>query len=307
MKEIKIYRILNYLTLLILFLSIILPILFWKQIPDQIPSHYNSDGVADAWSGKETLFFIFFVELLLLGVMFISGYFVKASGTSAYATEKEKGNLAILPILGGMNLAVMGMFAYITFCSVMCRELGELFIPIVLIAVFAPVVLYIFRSGNGKKSKKEQIQLKKEEENGAGDTYRTRVDLWLAVLLLGSIMLVPVLSVRDYLKAGEMDWSGIVIMVPVFLLILPLFFIKYTLYEDHLYIGIGKHCMERIRYCDIIQIKPTWNPLASAAMSLRRVQIEFRRSGRSDMILISPVKREEFIGKLQKKMEKNCN
>ena len=59
MKEIRIYRILNYLTLLILFLSIILPILFWKQIPDQIPSHYNSAGVADAWSGKETLFFIF--------------------------------------------------------------------------------------------------------------------------------------------------------------------------------------------------------------------------------------------------------
>ena len=49
-------------------------------------------------------------------------------------------------------------------------------------------------------------------------------------------------------------------------------------------------------------IKKTWNPLSSAAMSLRRIQIDYTVNGRHEIMLISPVKRDEFLREVEKRM-----
>ena len=45
----------------------------------------------------------------------------------------------------------------------------------------------------------------------------------------------------------------------------------------------------------------THNPLASAALSLDRLQIDYVINGRHDMVLISPVRKKEFIAKVQER------
>ena len=42
--------------------------------------------------------------------------------------------------------------------------------------------------------------------------------------------------------------------------------------------------------------------MSSAAMSLRRIQIDYTVNGRHEIMLISPVKRDEFLREVEKRM-----
>ena len=298
------YRILSKITVVIMLLSVVLPIALWKQIPQQIPSHYDAAGIPDAWSGKESLILMFFLEFFVAGMMFLTGYSVKAAGISKHATEKERENLqTVYPMLGWMNLMIICMFAYLIFCSATCRNLGRLFLPVVLLGGMLPV-FFCFLPGKkkGKAVKEEKERLQDQEVTEAGDCYRTKIDLWLAAVLIFALALPAVLSIQDYIEAGKFSWLVVVTEVILIPVIGSLFFIKYTLYEEHLKISCGLFGTQRIPYKNITSVKPTMNPLSSAAMSLKRVQIDYVEGSRHEMVLISPVKRKEFIQKVETKM-----
>ncbi len=63
----------NWKTLLVTSLVILLPILvgvvLWKQLPEQIPSHWNASGEIDGWSSKS--FAVFGMPLILLAVQWL--------------------------------------------------------------------------------------------------------------------------------------------------------------------------------------------------------------------------------------------
>ena len=75
-------------------------------------------------------------------------------------------------------------------------------------------------------------------------------------------------------------------------------FLKNKVYSDHLLIAMGIYGSVRIKYSNIVDVKKTYNPLSSAALSLRRIQIDYVEDGAHRMILISPNRRNEFIEKL---------
>ena len=83
------------------------------------------------------------------------------------------------------------------------------------------------------------------------------------------------------------------------LLILPLFAVKYVLYSDHLYVSCGIYGKIRIPYETINSMKETHNPLSSAALSLDRIQIDYTENGYHQMVLISPVRKKEFMKKIE--------
>ena len=60
----------------------------------------------------------------------------------------------------------------------------------------------------------------------------------------------------------------------------------------------------RIAYKDIVGVKSTMNPISSAALSLKRLQIDYAENGIQRMILISPVRRKEFVELLGEKCGK---
>ncbi len=70
----KVCRVFQRITVLIGVLTIVLPVLFWSRIPEEIPSHYNAFGEADQYSGKGILIFILFVVAILMGIMGIATY-----------------------------------------------------------------------------------------------------------------------------------------------------------------------------------------------------------------------------------------
>lgn len=305
MKEkLKVYRTIHYIGVAVGLLSIVLPIMFWSHIPDTIPMHYNAAGVVDSWSDKTSMILLFFVILMLTGMMSIVQYFIRSSGLSEHASPSEKKNLTtIYPMIVVMNLVMELMFAYIVFCIATGRELGAFFLPITLGCTFGPLVYYLvkyYKDGAPTEAQKEIYHSQEKERRGEGISYRTKVDWWLGLLLIVPIFVMLAVDAEQISK-GKWDGTMIFVTVLVLAIVIPLFFIRYTLYKDYLLVSCAIFGKERIPYKSITKIQKTSNPLSSAALSIKRIQIDYTVNGAHRSVMISPPKRDEFIRELEKR------
>lgn len=303
----KIFQFIHRISVGIAFVSILIPIVFWKWIPDTIPMHYNAAGQVDNWSDKTSLILLLFVILILLGLMCITEYYLRVSAISKNADDSEQNQMFMVhSMIVLMNLLIQLMFLYMIVCIVSCRRLGRLFLPVSLVVVFLPLVWYLvkyYRSDSVLKSEKQRYRQREKMKTEKGVVYRSKVDWWLAVLLIFPFLLEAKHIVSQILlkQIERSDWILFGVSAFLFLLIAPLFFIRYTMYSDYLLIDCHMFGKERIRYQDITKIQKTLNPLSSAAMSLKRIQIEYFVNGTQKMTLISPVNREKFIAELEKR------
>lgn len=259
-EKMKIFQKIQYVTVGIAFASIVLPLIFWNKIPEKIPQHYNEVGNVDIWSDKTSLILLFFVILFLLGMMSIVTYFVRTSGISKNASESEKRTYGRLyPVIVLMNLFLMLMFAYMVFCSVTCRALGKWFLPASLILTFSPFIWYIYKSRKETTPKKElkKAYAKQEKEQAEeAVSYRTRIDLWLAVLILIPVAIEVKIGI-DSVMEGKPNWLVIGTLSLILLIFIPLVFMRYTLYNDYILVQCYIFGTERIPYESITSIKKT--------------------------------------------------
>ena len=302
----RICKFLQRSTLLIGIFTIILPIVFWNRIPDVIPSHYNAAGIPDQYSDKGILIFILFMVALLMGIMSIAVYYVKQEMTSKYAKEasaSQMGAAYIMLVL--MNFSIQCIFAYITYCSATSNELGSFFLIFALILVFVPIVAFvIYGYQNGKKNVSDESLLIQAENREEGITYRTKIDWWLGILLGGTMVLMLYIVIEPLIHGEGIQLGMTIVTVITLIIILPLFFIKYTFYSTHLLISCGIYGKERVEYHLIHQMKETKNPISSAAMSLDRLQIDYMENGYHQTVLISPIRKKEFIHRLEQYRKK---
>lgn len=310
MKEevnMQIFAKLHRISLIIGTLTILLPLIFWSKIPDTLPMHYNAAGEVDNWSEKGSLILLFFVIALLMGVMSIAVYLVKTNMESKYSKDAEKTEMRVAyPIVILMNMVVQLMFAYIMFCCVTCRPLGTLFLPMFLIATFAPLVYLIYKCGRIQAASGSQKAMYKTiEKTEHGVVYRTAVDWWLGLLLGGCEVLMIWIAVEPIIRNGKINWAMLLIAIGISIIIVPLFGIRYVLYSEHLLVSMSIYGKARVRYTDIVEVKKTHNPVSSAAMSINRLQIDYIEEGVHRMILISPVKRKAFIKEIEERRERS--
>lgn len=123
-------------------------------------------------------------------------------------------------------------------------------------------------------------------------TFKSRIDgrIWIPLgLLLFAVTLFLLL---------EKIWPGVVILLLVILFVLYLFFnTAYTITTDgHLLVAGGVFVREKIRIASIRKVVHTSNPLASPALSLRRLELCYNKH---DTILISPVNERAFLSLLK--------
>lgn len=303
-KRKSIYHYLNILSVIICVASVILPMIFWKQIPEIIPTHFNAFGEPDAHGNKSILILIFFGEFITLGSMLFANVLIKMTSSSQNSTNTEKLTAQIIrPMLSVLNFVLVLMFAYMIYCSATCRSMGKWFLAAVLLGTFLPLVFYLskYLKETGNLKRQNDTEWKEKEINAVPTIYRSKVDVWLGVLLLGSIALPIWLLIDDFIKDSHV--SIVLLLTDIFLivLVLPLFFIRYYLYEEHLKVSCGIYGTVRIPYKSITSMKKTLNPLSSAALSMKRIQIDYNKDGSSGMILISPKNRGKFIAEIEKR------
>lgn len=287
-KVMRICKVINKITVILALVSFVLPIIMWNQIPDTIPTHFGPSGRADAWGDKSSLILVLILVLVLLGVMNIAIYYVKVNELSFY------------PMLVVTNLGIQCLFSYLIFASMKAKENLDIGVFVItLIGIFGPIIWFLMKYGK-HRSLGERKEAQEREAHQEGIVYRSRIDWWLAALLLVPTGFVLYEMVKELL-GGIVNWPMIGTSLLLVAIIIPLANIKYVLYGEYLKVSCSYFGTERVRYEDMVSAKKTYNPLSSAALSVRRIQIDYVENGAHKMVLISPKNRDAFIEELRKR------
>lgn len=127
--------------------------------------------------------------------------------------------------------------------------------------------------------------------------YRSKIDWWVATVMVISMALSVYASALVVLAGSSTVWwlvpliAGSGIGMPLWLLSRT----RYILGSSHLLIVCGP-LKWRVPIESITSITPTSNPLASPALSLDRLRIEY---GHGYSVIISPRRKDEFLRRLQ--------
>lgn len=124
------------LCLALLLGTVVFLIVFWKNIPDSVPNHFDGAGQIDGYAGKKTLILM----PVMMAVLYVVLSLVK---TMRFRSLGKEVRVPAPPLLfPAMKLAVLAGFAYMTVCSALGRPLGAWYLPVFLALILGPMVVH---------------------------------------------------------------------------------------------------------------------------------------------------------------------
>ncbi|MFT4194101.1 PH domain-containing protein [Ottowia sp.] len=132
------------------------------------------------------------------------------------------------------------------------------------------------------------------------DTFPSKVDAWLAALLLASALLVLIAVITGWPRQATLAYAVLLVALLALGTGLPLWVLAatgYRLEQDALAIRCGPFRW-RIPLKDIRAVEPSRSWLSSPALSLDRLRI---RHGRAGQVLVSPKDRQAFVRALRRR------
>ncbi len=136
-----------------LLLMIGFPIYFFAELPDVIPRHFNAAGEPDGYSGKDTIW-----TLPVIGVLMYVGMFTlnRYPHIFNYPTEitpenAERQYRVATKLVRVLNVLIVASFWYIGLATIQVAMsnqvgLGPLFMPIFLSAIFGTIGVYLYQA-----------------------------------------------------------------------------------------------------------------------------------------------------------------
>ncbi|WOE31110.1 MULTISPECIES: PH domain-containing protein [unclassified Acinetobacter] len=131
--------------------------------------------------------------------------------------------------------------------------------------------------------------------------FRSKIDWWVIAFVVCMTGLLGELLLTMQAKGNIVAYPfhSTVYMLTIILIWWPILNTRYIVDQHHLTI----HCMFltwKIKLSDIQHISPTNNSVSSPALSLKRLKIEYLKSGQSKFVLISPRNQTAFCQALQR-------
>lgn len=140
-------RILNLFSFL-LFLGLFLyPSLIWSKIPEEIPTHYNFAGEADAFGSKTSVLIPSLIGGILYGLLIFVGHFPSIWNVPVKITAENKDWVYrnVKSLLSTMNFLIMLVYFYINYQSLSQKNLNPILIAGLLIFLFASIFFFYLR------------------------------------------------------------------------------------------------------------------------------------------------------------------
>lgn len=128
--------------------------------------------------------------------------------------------------------------------------------------------------------------------------YRSKVDWW-PVPLLAIPPVASLISVLSAIRSGDtaetaMGFGAVMFVAAIYGgLVFPM---RYGIGDKRLTVRFGLF-RQHVELADIVEVRPTRNPLSSPALSLDRLHIQYGR-GFFKAVMISPAQRAEFLADL---------
>lgn len=148
LKNSRFQIVLEVLSLLILISTIALLIIRWKDLPDQIPGHYNLAGEIDRWGNKNELIVIPVFSIMLYLLLTVITFFPSIWNMPVSVTDKNKEKVygCVKSMLLVMKVEIMALFFWINYNSMSAKAMTPLFLPILLITVFGTMIYYLVKT-----------------------------------------------------------------------------------------------------------------------------------------------------------------
>ena len=128
MKNKKYWLVTSAITLV----PILLGLLLWNRLPDQLPTHFGVDGAADGWSGKG--FAVFGIPLMMLGFHIVIFFATRLDKQNRGHNEKVMNLVGLIfPVMSIVNSVIIytrAMELELNLSMVLFPMLGLLFIAV---------------------------------------------------------------------------------------------------------------------------------------------------------------------------------
>lgn len=173
------------ITSIILVLPIVVGVILWNQLPEQIPTHWNAAGEVDRWSSKT--FAVFVLPLIMLAAQWLC-----CLGTGADPKKANHPDKVVHLVLWIIPVLQLVLFA-ITYCVALGQPVQmDVVMPALIGLIFAIIGNYLPKC---KQNYTIGIKLPwtLESEENWNKTHRMAGWLWLIcgiVLMLSGILSV---------------------------------------------------------------------------------------------------------------------
>ena len=143
----------------ILVLLVFLPIHYLPQLPESIPTHFNSAGVPDGFGSKSSIWFlpatgVFMYLLLTILSAFPQIYNFPVKITARNAMVQYRLATRFIRILKTLILALFLFLCYQTVNTALEKTLGlgKAFLPVFIILTFGIIIFYVIQAMNNRNN-----------------------------------------------------------------------------------------------------------------------------------------------------------
>ncbi|MBQ0115513.1 MAG: PH domain-containing protein [Bacteroidales bacterium] len=123
--------------------------------------------------------------------------------------------------------------------------------------------------------------------------YRTKVDLWLIILMVALVVFMVVM-----MFALPFEWSEVVGLLLLLFMFVQVFVTSYTIEGDTLTVSFGKVYINRYDIGNLMFIRQSRTLISAPAASIDRLELYF--SGTRRPVIVSPKQQREFVVHLLK-------
>lgn len=140
------------ISLVAVLLLIFLPLYYYGDLPDRIPTHFNASGAADSYSGKSSIFILPIIGASLYIGMYWLNKYPHIFNYSVNITEHnaKAQYTAATKLIRFLNLGLVSTFTYICFSSIQIslgkqEGLSSWFLPIFILLFLVFPIYYAIK------------------------------------------------------------------------------------------------------------------------------------------------------------------
>lgn len=158
--------------ILIILVTLLIPVIFYDQIPDYLPTHFEASGKVTTVSPKSMAIFVFLpvMQLFMLAIMAFVNYIlkytkqmIKPKNPKVSVEQNRAYRYAMSKYIVALGIGILLMFSLFQFITMAAIEnLGwiNIFLLITLMTIIIPLIYLAFKYGQGG----ERYQLKEAEK-----------------------------------------------------------------------------------------------------------------------------------------------
>lgn len=141
------YRIINILCLIMVLGTTIWLVAYWKNIPAEIPTHFDIYGNADDFGSKKDIIMLPIFTWIMLGVMSLVECFPGTWNTGVKVTPENSAR--VYAIIKGMlvwvKFLVILIFVMLTIFSALGKSLPVWLVPVEMVLIFGTIIVNLVR------------------------------------------------------------------------------------------------------------------------------------------------------------------